>query len=305
MDLIIGATSKVAREYVNHLVEIGVDSYLVSRSGNQNIFPRTKNIRGHLVQDLASSEWEISDFLKNGDFSRVIYFAAVNTCKPEFMQESFEVNYNAVSRIIDSILPRDLQFSYISTDMVFTDNDFCDENKIPLSPFGEYGRLKRKGEIATLSYGNGLVVRLGNVIGTRKDFLTNIACELNKGQKIPVWTNVYNVFTGINDVFLVLDKLREYLGSQRVFHAISRGEPLSRHELARDFVYFCVKRGILPKDSLDRINPVKANLRDGRPSFLGLTNEITERELGISSGSLFESIESSMSRGYPYLIKIQ
>jgi dTDP-4-dehydrorhamnose reductase len=282
MEIIIGATSKIAKEYITHLSGRNIESVLISRSGG-----------GHIKQDLTCScLGNLKSFLKGINNSRIIYFAATNTSLKDLsIQDHCAVNSYPIPLILSLVKQKNIQFIYISSDMVFgTENKPCDENTIPSCPWSNYAISKRKGEQATLEFPNGLVVRFGNVLGMKGDFLTGVVNSLRQDKNYCAWTNVKNRFTSIDDINLVLDGLGDYSGEQRIFHVASTNSPLSRYDISKKFALMCECKELLLPGSSEKIKGTKADLSDGRPEILALCTEITSKELKFKPSEIMVSL---------------
>lgn len=89
----------------------------------------------------------------------------------------------------------------------------------------------------------------------------------------------------------VLDKLRDYNGKQRIFHAASSDAPMSRYAFCIDFVE------TIGKDlgfTRDQIKPVRAPFEGDR--ILQLSTKITKRELGFEPTPIKNEIKQNIDK---------
>ncbi len=291
---------------VKYLLKQEAEMILVSRSGTERLYGENPRIKEHITQDLTGKNWKtLAKSLQDG---RVVYFPATHPYDSLSLEEHNKINVEPVEKILDIISVYHLPFVYLSTDMVFGgENRMRNEKDFPKkpfleNPFGYYSASKRKGEELTLSHHDGFVVRLGNVLGIKEDFLTSVAKNLGENKDYFAWSNVSNKFSIIDDVSSVLNLLRGYDGYQRVFHVASEGQPISRYHLAREFIKLCEEKEILPKNTYTKIRPSKAPLEDGRPSTLALDTRITSKALDFHFKDIFSSLKRRMTNSnYPFL----
>ena len=303
-DIVIGATSKIAREYLSYMDIKGTPVVAVSRRDNDDFFRQFKSVKSHVEQNLTSDDWHrLERVLANTPGARVIYFAARPPLRsPTSLSTYCEVNSEPIKRITGLLGNSKIPFVYISTDMVFggVDEGFSEDSR-PKDPFGKYGVSKFMGEEYTLMHPQGRVVRLGNVVGMRGGFLASVAKELKDGKEFLAWDNVFNRFTGIEEACFVINAVADYSGSQKVFHAASSDPATSRYDLATRFVHLCENRDILPENSSNLLKPLKHDFKDGRPKTLELKTEITQREIKYRPDAILYSLAQRISKGFPYL----
>lgn len=317
-EVIFGATSRIAREYVSFLVNIRqIPVLLFSRSGERSQFPDSPLIQGHVQHDLTSSDWSnVAQALKKVRNPRFVYLATRNNV--QLRQNSHggtraeynQVNVIPLHKIIGLATEKRSDVIYISTDLVYGgEGEGFSETDVPKHPWGYYGHSKREGEIVTLGYERGIVIRSANVEGMRGDFLSGIAHELHKQKKVnesdqkevEVWDNVENRSVGINDVCYVIDKTASHAGLGRVFHAASPDEPVSRYKLAYDFINLLNQAQIDLQLPSGLLVPSQHDFRSGRPARLRLETALTQTTLGYHPTPIMGALRDKISYGYPYL----
>ncbi|MFQ5474375.1 MAG: sugar nucleotide-binding protein [Candidatus Nanoarchaeia archaeon] len=282
-ELIVGASSRVAQQYLKHCDELGRKVVLVSR---REIKPQNNTSISDVVQqDLTDTNLAaLKEAIRTKDLSRVVYFAVTNIdCASQSIEELRSVNTDPIPLICEQLSANgSLQFVYFSTDMVFNSNaKGHDEDSEDFSDWNGYASSKRSGEKETLSYEQGQVVRLGNVVGVNNDFLSRVAQALKEGKPVNAWTNTFNRFACMSDICAVLDALEDYQGEQRIFHVASADDSMSRYDIASAFVNLCERQGVLPQNTSKSVGKSKANLDDGRPQYLVLNTTATRSELGV------------------------
>lgn len=301
MDLIIGANSKVAQAYLHRTGKGIEDTILVHRSKvNNSTLSHTPLLS--ICQDLTEGSWTESGLkpvLEYAQISRIIYFASRNTDNPGTLEEYEEVNSRPVRRIIDTVSERKIPFIYFSTDMIFGDKNTPNrEDDTRFNAINDYARSKLKGETETMKYDKGIVIRLGNVLGVQGDFLSFVAGEVNSERDVNCWTNVSNRFTGIEDITTALNALRNYTGSQRIFHLVSPDQPISRYDIAMKFIDLCEDNGRIACDSTQFVRESRAS---GKPEVLCLDGTKTYEELGLEQVSILDQLKQIiLESSYPF-----
>ncbi|MBI2045624.1 sugar nucleotide-binding protein [Candidatus Pacearchaeota archaeon] len=292
-EIMIGANGKIAGEYLDYLELKGIPSVAVYPTGDGENFRKYSCVKSAIKQDLRDNNLgELEQAIMSEKNPRIIYLAVEKRMSGDIsFNDHFVVNALPVKKLADLISERKIPLLYASSDMVLAGNkgDFS-ENSVPEEPFGKYGISKFIGEQHALNYPYGKVIRLGNVLGTKGDFLSFVVKTIKEGGNPKVWTNVYNRFTGINEVCMVFNKLANYSGKQKVFHVASNNQPMSREEISERTLDLLVDRGIIPKDSFKKLCKVEHDFRDGRPRVLSLNTDITSHELGYRPTSIMCSI---------------
>lgn len=305
-EVIVGATSRIAQKYIDYLTRVkNVSVLLVSRSGKCD-FDSHPLVQGHIRQDLTSLDYSKLEGVLDKDNLRVVYFAGRSSPAHD-MPAYTEINVEPVKRLIDIVSRRDNIFTDVSTYRVFGPREKdLSENARPFHQGNYYANSKRDGELVTLNYDHGQVVRLATVLGMKGDFLEEAVSKILKGEEAVAWRNVFSRFAWVNDACFVLNRAGEYEGDQRVFHVASPErfasvENLaSRYGLARWFVETLKKRGYLPSEASGLLIPIDFDFKDGRRMFIDIETTITEKELGFVPTSIYDALSRSIELGYPF-----
>ena len=296
-EIIIGANSKVAREYMDYLELKNIPTIAVYRTGDDSQFAGYSNVIGAIRHDVRANDWSnLEKALTQTSHPRIVYLAAETKLSPDAsFNDHLAINALPVERIVNIIGNKNIPLVYVSSDMVFGGKiEGYSEDSIPLEPYQKYGITKRIGELYALKSARGTNLRCGNITGTERDFPSSVIKTLYDGGNPKVWTNVYNRFTGINEVCIVLDKLADYPGKQKVFHVASSDAPMSRCELIERIIPLLEARGRIPEGSSKKLDKVKHDFKDNRPETLALKTEITSRELGYKPVPIMCSILEKM-----------
>lgn len=300
-EVVIGATGRIARKYIDYLVNFKkVPAVLISRKG-EGEFDGHPLVLGHVKQDLTSANYSALERVLDKDRLRIVYLAGMP--KPNKTAPDYElINVEPVKRIIKEASGN--VFTYASTYRVFGPREKgLGEDAKPFHQGNYYANSKRDGELATLDYAHGQVVRFATVLGMDGDFLQEMAKKISKGEEAAAWWDVFSRFAWINDVCFVLDRAGRYNGKQRVFHVASPDEIMSRYDLATWFLQTLQQRGSLPPESSALLLKTNFDFLDGRRPMIDIETKITERELSFSPTSLFGGLRESIALGYPYLNK--
>ncbi len=305
-EIVIGASGKVGKEYLDYLELKRVPAIAVYRTGTDSRFACYSNMNNVVRQDLRSHDWsDLEKAIAQEKNPRIVYLAVETRLTDDVsFNNHLEVNALPVRRLVNLIGNRNIPLVYISSDMVFGGkNEGFSEDSIPQEPFQKYGITKRIGELYALASPHGSVMRLGNIVGTERDFPSSVSKTLHDGGNPKVLTNVYNVFTGINEVCMALDKLSRYPGKQKVFHVASSDEPMSRYELIERIIPLLEARGRIPQESLKKIEKIEYDFKDNHPKTLALKTDITARELGYNPVSIMCSILEKMDESRSNYLK--
>ena len=144
------------------------------------------------------------------DFTTVIYAVGmknVKECENHFYK-CFDINSNGVSNVIKH-LPKITKFIYISTDYVFDGTQSMYSELCNAKPATVYGYSKLLGEFLTKKHSNHIIVRTSGVYGKNCVWLNNLLHDLDKGQDINCYSDIYNSPTYVVNLSEMIDDLLE------------------------------------------------------------------------------------------------
>ena len=156
---------------------------------------------------------KVDDFIKEKDFDIFLHLAAyTNVNGAEFEKDlAYNINVEGTKNVFNSVLNKNKQFLYISTDFVFSgaDKDKIYYEEDSPHPYGIYGKTKLQGE--KIVSGKAMIVRISYpyraYFEEKKDFVSSIRSVLESGQEINVVTDSILTPTFIDDIALALKHL--------------------------------------------------------------------------------------------------
>ncbi len=235
---------------------------------------------------------KITNLMKNIEPECVFHTAAltnVDACERE-ENKAWDINVVGTDNLVHACQSFPCKFIHLSTDYIYNGkNGPYDENDQP-DPLSIYGKTKLESEkIVRNRLDDYLIVRTmilyGYFPGVRKNFVTWLIEELEKGKELRIVTDQYGTPTLADDCAKALLTLYKKNG-RGVYHIAGR-DLINRYDFARKVVDI-----FKFKDSL--ILPIKTNQlsQDApRPLNSGLKIDKIRREFGISLSSVQEGIE--------------
>ena len=156
---------------------------------------------------------KVDEFINEKEFDIFLHLEAyTNVNGAEFEKDlAYKINVEGTKNVFNSVLNKNKQFLYISTDFVFSGADkdkiYYEEDR-PL-PNGTYGKTKLQGE--KLVNGKAMIVRISYpyraYFEEKKDFISSIRSVLESGQEINVVTDSILTPTFIDDIAFALKHL--------------------------------------------------------------------------------------------------
>lgn len=282
--VVIGSTGRIGAKYCSHLLSQGKEILCISRS--------EKNIcNKHIKIDFNNPDLDsLITYISNNSIGPIVHFATTNVLMREPLEYHEKINFGSVKMMLDLLDENntDSRFVYTSTDLVFdSKKEGQDENSQNFNPKNYYAKSKLKAEKEVLKYENGYVVRFGNVIGIENDFLASVMNTIKEEKIYNAWGNVFNRYTFIEDILIVLDKLLTYGGNSRIFHVVCNDPPINRYDFIKKYLEITGKTNLVKY--VNKNNATEEQL-SGRPQYSVLNCKITERELGFKSKSIFDRL---------------
>ena len=202
----------------------------------------------------------IADAISAAAPAHIVHAAAmtdVGACERN-PQAAYAVNAAGTSHVVDAARAVGAPVLYVSTASVFKgDKGDYNEEDAP-DPVNTYNRSKREGELRTLAYERGLVLRL-NLIGVHPDGSRGknfvewlLDCfRANRDMRLfpDAWINPLSNWT----IAMIIGKILQHHPPGEILHIGSR-DTLSKAAIG-DLVhaYFGEYRGVLRLDSVDTI----------------------------------------------------
>lgn len=283
--LIIGATGRIGREYVSHLMNKNAKFIGVSKSSPTNKYDHVK------IDFNDPDEKRLEEFLQSHEIKAIFHLATTNTLMDDSLEYHEKINAGSVKLFLKLIKKYNLNcpFVYTSTELVFkSKKEGQDEDSQDYNPLGNYAKSKLMAEKEALTYKNSIILRFGNVIGIENDFLTTAISTIKEKKPYNAWDNIYNRFTYVSDIINVLDEIIKYTGKQKIFHIACNDPPLSRYEFLKRVIQSKYRNTYF----LEYLNKTSAS-RDqilARPEYAVLNTKITEKELNFKSRSIFDCL---------------
>ena len=315
VNVIIGANGRIGREYVRYLInEKNQEVISVSRIPNPE-FSQNPLVKSVVGQDLIARDWKNLEIALDRDDLRIFYLAGRHNTPNGVREDYTSIHVDAPKRLISLASKKQNPFIYFSSDHVFGNavGRGFSEDSIPDPRQDYYGYSKRVGELETLAYSEGYVLRSETVLGIEGDFLDTSLRKLRRGGECEVWEDHYHKFAGINQVCLTLAKIAKYqemnelttdsnqhetpdsFGRQRVFHVAFDDVPMSMHHLVKSFAVFFESRGLLSEGAHKKAKLIPS---PGGPRSFSLNTDLTRRELGLQGRKLIPSLQERRVHGY-------
>lgn len=134
---------------------------------------------------------------------------------------------------------------YVSSDFVFDGSaERPYEPTDVTAPIQAYGISKRGGELATLAYSRGAVIRTASLFGSfqneqaRIPFVSRMLSLLRAGKELQIVNDVMMSPSSVDDVARMITAEAFHPSSDRILHAVNEGES-SWYELTRSIAEYC------------------------------------------------------------------
>ena len=220
---ILGASGFIGTNLTKYLESFQIESVEVGRNGAE------------IVVDLNEGNFgQLDERIESGD--TLIFLASISapsTCESD-PEMSHRVNLTNTSKLIASLLRRQVKVLFASSDLVFGSGvgTFGDEDT-PL-PFGKYGEMKAAIETEFSDHSNFKAARLSLVCGPGDDYSNLLAEKLQAGEEIEVFLGFERCVVSLADVLEGIKLLIENWDHHRLRTINFSGpELLTREELTR------------------------------------------------------------------------
>lgn len=250
---------------------------------NKNIIPNINKERCINTKNIEN----LSNFFHNKKIKIILHFAALTDLKECELDKKkcMDSNYNFTKKLVDLSKASNIKMVYISTDQVYngqnsyhTENDNLFENNT-------YAKSKIYSENYILKNLDNFLILRTNFFGishNNKSLFEFIYHNLNEGNKINLWRNIYFNPVNVNSLTNIIIKLLN-VGSNGIYNVCS-DEKISK----LDFGYLIAKKYNL---NCSLINDVEY-FDDGvfRPRDMTMSNFKIKKELKLNKINIQDEI---------------
>ena len=206
-------------------------------------------------------------------------------CRAQY-EMAYAINVTGTKQLIAECLRRDARVLFFSSDVVVGATDQPQNETMPVSPSGAYGKMKREIEVEFLNDSRFKVFRLSYVFSKEDKFMKYLRKCIDDDEEADVFQALYRNVVYLGDVLEAIIALGKNFDawSNPIFH-LSGPKLLCRADMAE-----CFRKTIMPSLRFTTRLPDESFF-EARPNVIETYSLYLERLLGHVPTALAEAIK--------------